>query len=882
MGRMLVAVLLAAMLQTASAQTPPPGEQGSDYSRFVKPTTEIATLGNDLFGDQTNLFTGETTFVQVDIDIPGNNALPVRLARRSVRDRPEGMLGGWDFDLPYLYGVFAASAGWQASISTDYKVGTNNRCSVDTSRPELAQPPSGQGTNGVVFPSNQYWYGNSMYMPGEGGQKMMVLSPSANRPTAGGPYRWGTPNGWVFSCLPSTANGVAGEGFLAHAKDGTRYYFNWFATAYEKGISATLNPFPGQGYGELSRAGVIILPTRVEDRFGNYVTYTYDPQNPRLLKSIQSSDGRSIQIAYSGTRLLSATAAGRTWTYQFSTDGLLSAVIQPDGSSWRFEPARLGEAFGTWRNCADYTPAVTPNSTMTMVHPSGAVGSFELGYHKHGRDNVPLKCFTLYSTSYPHESKWIDTVSLYKKTISGPGISSPLTWSFDYGTASGNWESECASKPCPGLRVLTVTAGDGTWKRYTFSSRYNDREGKRLSLEVGSSAGLLYKEDTGYLTDPAGAFGRTGVIPCLRCDKADELPIPVSTVTIRQDGVDFTKRYSNFDSFARPRELVGSNTASANIRQEGTTYYDDLSKWVVGQVQKTTVNGVLESELTYDTLARPQTVSSFGKRIKTFTYNADGTVSSVMDGNNHRVTLSNWKRGVARSIKFDDGTATTGEVNDFGQATSFTDENGYTTSYGYDSMGRLTSIAYPAGDSTVWNGLSAQYSQVANAEYGIAASHWKGVVSTGNARKETYYDAFWRPLLTREYDGANMADTQSVVVRGYDYEGRTSFESYPLRSVQTLSDAQAGVSTAYDALGRVTKVTQASELGPLESTVKYLSGGQALAIDPRMQQKVTRYQMFGEPSYERPASIEAGGVRTDIVRDVFGKPQRIERFGTPN
>ncbi len=115
MRRMLVPAFLAAMLHPVWAQGgPPPGEQGKDYARLVKPKTEIATLGNDLFGDQTNLFTGETTFIQTDIDIPGNNALPVRLARKmAYGTTPWGVLGGWDFDIPYLYGVF--TAGWQVS-----------------------------------------------------------------------------------------------------------------------------------------------------------------------------------------------------------------------------------------------------------------------------------------------------------------------------------------------------------------------------------------------------------------------------------------------------------------------------------------------------------------------------------------------------------------------------------------------------------------------------------------------------------------------------------------------------------------------------------------------------------------------------------------------
>ena len=61
-------------------------------------------------------------------------------------------------------------------------------------------------------------------------------------------------------------------------------------------------------------------------------------------------------------------------------------------------------------------------------------------------------------------------------------------------------------------------------------------------------------------------------------------------------------------------------------------------------------------------------------------------------------------------------------------------------------MGRLASIAYPSGDSTVWNTTTQVFQPVNVAEYGIPAGHWRQTVSTGNARKLTYYDALWRPL----------------------------------------------------------------------------------------------------------------------------------------
>ena len=37
--------------------------------------------------------------------------------------------------------------------------------------------------------------------------------------------------------------------------------------------------------------------------------------------------------------------------------------------------------------------------------------------------------------------------------------------------------------------------------------------------------------------------------------------------------------------------------------------------------------------------------------------------------------------------------------------------------------------------------------KVAAAEYGIPAGHWRQTVSTGNARKISYYDARWQPLI---------------------------------------------------------------------------------------------------------------------------------------
>ncbi|WP_082443531.1 MULTISPECIES: RHS repeat domain-containing protein [Stenotrophomonas] len=314
-------------------------------------------------------------------------------------------------------------------------------------------------------------------------------------------------------------------------------------------------------------------------------------------------------------------------------------------------------------------------------------------------------------------------------------------------------------------------------------------------------------------------------------------------------------------------------SAQSYSRTEVITYYDNTSKWVLGQVASRAVNGIVVESTTFSTTtAQPLTYSSYGRLQQTLTYNADGTVATVKDGNNNLTTLSSWKRGIPQSISHADGKARSVVVNDSGWITQVTNENGYATNYTYDAMGRLASIAYPTGDSTVWNTTTQVFQPVSAAEYGIPAGHWRQTVSTGNARRLTYYDALWRPLLTQEYDTANISGTQRFQRFSYDHEGRITFASYP-GSNDALS---LGNRTTYDALGRPVAATQDSELGVLTTTIEYLAGFKTRTTNPRGQQTTTSYMAWGQPTTDYPVAVEQpGGVYTDVARDVFGKPTAI-------
>ena len=323
-------------------------------------------------------------------------------------------------------------------------------------------------------------------------------------------------------------------------------------------------------------------------------------------------------------------------------------------------------------------------------------------------------------------------------------------------------------------------------------------------------------------------------------------------------------------------------------RTETIEYQNDPSKWVMGQIKRRiNVNtGLVESQTDYwPETALPQRTWRFGKPQQYFTYNADSTLATVTDGNNHTTTLSDWHRGIPRNIRFPPtpeapaGSTQSAAVNDNGWITSTTDENGFSTSYGYDAMGRLASIVYPTGDSTAWNNVTMAFQQINANEHGLPAGHWRHSRYQGNKHVNTYYDALWRPVLEETLDAGDIGNTLSQTVKRYDQNGRLIFQSYPQRGVGNYWDITQGTHTLYDALDRPTSVSHDSEHGLLTTTTEYLPGFQTRTTNPRGQQTLTTiYQAYDQPSYDLPRGINhPEGTYTEIHRDVFGKPTALVR-----
>jgi YD repeat-containing protein len=896
---MVIALLCPVVVQAQSLRYP-----WEEYDKLIQRQTDLTAADTTLFGDSLDMYTGALGFSATDMSIPGTG-LPIAVSRSmSIGNRSDYRfddlpMADWNLELPRLSGVFLASTGWGSACS-------NNGSGA---------PPT-VTVSGRSFFASEYWQGNRMIVPGRGSQEMLVAEPNAlPRPSSGGPYPWLTQELTWFSCLPARKNG-GGEAFVAHTADGLRYTFDWEAAFHEPDVAS---PSTVQVI-TAARRRVELYATKVEDRFGNWVAYRYSNASgaPVRLEAITSSDGRSITLAYNARGHVEQISNGTQivryrYVYPASLTGSLVGVDLPDGSSWaidafamshiEFQYERSTGAGDILRTCGYPGLMVNePGATAQFVHPSGAVGEFVVGYSLRGRSNVPMVC-NGYST--PNNDPNDDVarypmayhgVVLRNKRISGPGIDL-AEWAYSYGGSisfapgtgpvctSGDCSLPvCLNDACAGTAVTTVSGPEGSWARHTYGNSYRYNEGQLLKVETGSGPqSILETTEQRYLWPLAGSQFATRLgstqQPRTAGYTAEYLRPNVETL-ITRDGTTFSRKTTALDGLARPLATIASSSLGYQ-RTDTLQYHDDFSRWVLGQVARrvNVETGAEVARTVFDSgTALPVEQYAFGERQMWLSYHADGQVESVTDGNGNITIASGWRRGIPQVIGYADGFTESAVVDALGRVVSTTDENGFSSTYGYDAMGRLAARTYPAGDTVAWHPVSRTFERV-GAEYGLGTGHWRLTETEGNRRRRLHFDAFWRPVLEESQDISDAQTTTQVVSR-YDKLGRKVFTSYPTQGVTDVRNSLPGVTSSYDALGRVVRTQQDSELGLLTSSTAYLSGFRRQVTNPRGAITVEAFQAWDSPSYDFPTRIDAPlGVSTVIQRDVFGKVLEITRTG---
>lgn len=923
-SNILSCVLLAATICGAGSVFADVSMQ-TEQSKLLKAPDSIVALDKDLFGDKVNLYNGHIEFIQTDVDLPGNNKLPVMVGRRfdtTAEKFGDGFFRHWDLEIPYIHGTFSQTYGWQ-NVAANGQV-SNMRCT------NFGTPPSVSRTNDTDFKGLQYWYGTSMYVPGIGDQEILKRDPSnTNIPNDGQSTLLVTKKDWAIRCLSSLASTTsstpamqAGEGFLAIAPDGTQYKFDWLVTQQADTLSkvsgAQTCPVEQEIYGykctktlyfTLPRVEVRIYPTLVTDRFGNTVKYTYDPANKQKLLRIESSDGRTLTFTHeTGTHFIRTVSDGtRTWTYNYGTGPsnlpFLTSVVLPDGSSWQLAgmdsatdtnlaTARSGFLDNQIRYPVpreDDIPAGCENPLNppdgrpmigTMIHPSGARGTFTLDPLFHTRSRVPRACYDEWTPIYPAISL---SYTLTKKAISGPGTPE-MVWSYNYDDMGthGYWvlaPNEVTADP-PGFVLVTNPKGEVT--RYTFGVTYGVDEGLLQRVDIGwNGSSALQSTSIRYnrsFTKPVGTSDQYRGDSWLAGHR-----MPEDQRLTELQGVTFqwlVPSNADFDVFARPKKVVRASSLGYS-RTELIDYTDITDKWILGQVRSVQDDGTRKVMVLNDYNASTgllEKVTRFGKLDESMSYYGDGTLETHKDGLNQATTYSSYMRGIPQLIKYADGTSESVVVNNIGKITSVTDQNKVTINIGYDAMGRVSLLSYPSADSVAWTPMAITFAQIPTQEFDLAPGHWRQLVVTGKRVVANYFDAFWRPVYTERWDDADRANTIRLVKNQYDFEGRKTFESYPKRTPDQIGGQ--GVYNEYDALGRPTVRSTISELDTVYDGYVYYPGYQTLYTDADGKNAVYTYQVFDQPTQDAVVSARMEeGVSLSIERDVFGKTKSITRSG---
>lgn len=542
--RFAVALSALAMLCASSANAQ------SSYDKSIKSAESIGALDNNVFGDSINYYSGSLSFNVTDLSIPGNSTLDMSVARsysvefermRAAKPDPERplhyfvyetrkyLLGDWDLEIPHIAGTFAEGVGWQNDSTTPLA-----RCSVIGQVRANGTPGMGEPKKpDPKFPWN-FWSGNNLHANGSTQSLILATNTSIPRPT-NGTYHWTTKNDWWISCIP--AANTSGEGFFAVDPAGTKYSFAWMSTR-NVGVISEIVDLGNEKYQQFNTylQEVKFLPTRIEDRFGNYVEYTYSADafaRPLSItaRSAAGGDQRTFTFAYNSANFIeSVTDGARTVRYAYS-GASLSTVTFDDLSSWKYQFGGLSgmtpvSSYDPEHPCAQLPypqggrpplssydcvgyPASSGGGTGTATHPSGAQATYVLQTHFHLTDT------TGYGVMYP--------LSVKEKTISGPGLPA-RKWSYAFAPNKEGVQAQCRAGACP-KRIWTDEVGPD----YRVTRRM-------FGVQAQVDHGLLLQQLEGYYPVSTSMVSAPA-IPLTRMDRINGTdpeivgdPSPVTTV----------------------------------------------------------------------------------------------------------------------------------------------------------------------------------------------------------------------------------------------------------------------------------------------------------------------------------------------------------------
>ena len=565
---------------------------------------------------------------------------------------------------------------------------------------------------------------------------------------------------------------------------------------------------------EEKQVGTSYLLTDIEDAFGNHTRVNWSSDGtPRRLETITQELGagqqRVIRFDYgeSGAlQTLEDESSGRRWQFAPGT------LTPPEGPPWRVE--------WTWPNGGYEIRVTTPEGGWVSYR-------FEPG---------------------PYPPPDATYIALTTRTAGGPGIDGG-TWVFDpHGTNFGG-VSVTVTGPCSVVTHTYESYGDGTSALSSVTT-----SGGGTSEEVSARWIRLpavgpwdpwyqrqYPDDTEMWPDPR--------------------PLRVESVTTTRttDG-DSTRAYTRTyfyrgnDDFGHPTRLAETGDFVRTTDYEYWTPSDD--PYLGGLPKKQTLEpGTFEITYTFDGQGFLTGKTTYGVPVS-YTPTASGNVGTQTDGNGHTTSFT-YAWGVVANTTTPEYTITR-SINPDGTVASET-RRGFTTTFGYDGLGRQRRREPPLGSATV-------------TDYFYEDTDGDGVtnaavrVSRQNTSVTTSLDGFGRPVL--------VTDSRNAKTRTrYDACGRTEEVTRPF-----IGSESSTLMYAYDALGRLTQETDhAPGEDPEHTIVTHVYDRMAVTITDQLgRQTVHRFEASGDPDRARLRSVtDARGNTTSYEYNALNQLTRV-------
>ncbi|MCP4990327.1 MAG: RHS repeat protein, partial [Colwellia sp.] len=716
-------VILTTLLLTATNATAVEGgflasdiKLNDDFVNRHNPQLDISPHSSNFLGEQLDLASGLLSFSRVDGNLLGNFTLEVAYRTSYAIDKPSHL--GWVEDVPRIENIVLSSVEPAAWLNSN-----SSFCSGKQSHGDwFAEYWSNASDDYVIkhLDANRRVPGLKLVVPGKVNTKLLYNGGEVHDLEKS---KYVTKENWIVSCYVTEGR----EGFKATSPEGDSYFFSNYHVKHhainpETKYVDVLNTTKYKIYKSL-------LVERIEDKFGNSVSYAYD--NHGRITSITASDGRLLTLEHKTWDHKVLTANNRTWVYNKLATGEYT-VTEPDNRVWSYDifqnegkvPSQYDDEY-----CPTY---IVPRNSMTVTHPDGITGTFTFDFNQFGRVNL--------IHNYPIRVEDMDGLptnyctmnfTLTRKELAGAGLA-PLVWQYEYSNNEGanrNNIPGISSNPLdtdlqgdlpdnidPFLFKSTKVTNPGldSITYYINRDSYSTFENKTEAIEYKDKTGnVLLTEKT---TFGSGSFFGYSVTR----DIYNYAATIYSPIILKKEHVythdTYTTENIAFNIYDILTKTASYNSYSNVKRYTNYGYVHDIENWVVNlpattEVSSDNINFTSVSEITYKNISKtlthtvipevtlwtallPNQIKSYGVWQKKYSdYHTDGNIKKIeynqklSAGNtsvNRYQTFENYKRGIPQTVKLPNRLLT-GEmrlkrvVNDNGWVTSSTDLNGTPT-----------------------------------------------------------------------------------------------------------------------------------------------------------------------------------------------------------